>query len=135
MDVAIFFGILLKAFVQRQEKIAFASFTCSFKAEDTTKRNTHPKYTLGSMETVKLEGSYQEFFCITPLFPLYGLGEQGPSCSPRFPIFSWRRAGSRRQEAFTFAQHSEMKAACSPPLIGERSRLGREPGNESASLD
>lgn len=53
-----FFCILLKAFVQRQEKIAFASFTCSFKAEDTTKRNIYPKYMLGSIETVKLEGSY-----------------------------------------------------------------------------
>lgn len=49
-----------KAVVQRQKKVTFPSFThllyCSFKAERTAEETICPKYVLGSMEMVKLEG-------------------------------------------------------------------------------
>lgn len=88
-----FFCILLKAFVQRQEKIAFASFTCSFKAEDTTKRNIYPKYMLGRIETVKLERSYVSGILLhyTSLPPFWS-GREGSLLQPKISRFQMEKS-------------------------------------------
>lgn len=88
-----FFCILLKAFVQRQEKIAFASFTCSFKAEDTTKRNIYPKYMLGRIETVKLERSYVSGILLhfTSLPPFWS-GREGSLLQPKISDFQMEKS-------------------------------------------
>lgn len=131
LGCCIFFSILLKSSFQRQEKIAFASFTSSFKAEDTTKRNIYSKYMLGSMETVKLEGSYVSgIFLHYTSFPPFWSGRAGSLLQPNFQMEK-----SRQWEAGSFCpalrDGSCLQAPTSPPLIGECSRLGWEPGKKA----